>query len=394
MGKYKDNMDDVLKKLVESGEVPGASAMVLRGGKEIYFGAFGMADMEEKRPMKRDTMIRLFSMTKPITAVAVMILAERGLIDLRDPVAYYLPEFWEQKVWQEDGEPIPVRRQATILDMLSMTSGIPYPDDSHESGRRMGKLFGELIDRRVKGEIVTTRDYVREIAKVPLCFQPGEKWMYGLSADVLGAVAEVVSGMRYGEFLKKEIFEPLDMKDTGFSVPEEKRDRFAQIYLWDQKAGKVAPSLDCHLGVYYGEDVQFESGGAGLVSTLEDYSHFACMLTGGGSYLGKRILSEHTVEYMRRDALTQAQKVDFSWESLVGYGYGCLMRTLTDPVAEGAFGSEGTFGWDGWTGNFVVMDPKEQLVLLYFVQRGDANNLRTVRRLRMVTMANLDQVRD
>lgn len=386
---YHQLMDGVLKKAVEEG-APGVSALVLHKGEELYYGAFGMADQEEKRHMERGTMIRLFSMTKPVTAVAVMILAERGLIDLRDPVAYYLPEFWQQTVWQEGGEPVPVRRQATILDMLSMTSGIPYPDDSHESGRRIGKLFGELIGRREKGEIVTTRDYIREIAKIPLCFHPGEKWMYGLSADVLGAVVEVVTGMKFGEFLKKEIFEPLDMKDTGFYVPEEKKDRFAQIYLYDQNIGKVAPSYDCHLGVYYGEDVQYESGGAGLVSTLEDYSHFAAMLIGGGTYGGKRILGRRTVEYMRKDALTQAQKTDFAWDSLVGYGYGCLMRTLTDPVAEGVCGNEGTFGWDGWTGNFVVMDPKEQLVLLYFVQRGDLNNLRTVRSLRMITMAHLD----
>ena len=392
MDRYKSTMNMILQREVESGGAPGVSALVLHGDKEIYYGAFGMADREAKRPMGRDTIIRLFSMTKPVTAVAVMILAEHGLIDLRDPISYYLPEFAKQRVWREGGEPVPVKHQATILDMLSMTSGIPYPADSHESGRRMGKLFGELIDRRLKGETVTTRDYVREIAGVPLCFQPGEKWMYGLSADVLGAVVEVVSGMRYGEFLKKEIFDPLEMKDTAFYVPEEKKDRFAQIYLWDQKKGEVAPSLDCHLGVYYGEDVAFESGGAGLVSTLEDYSHFATMLSGGGRYGGKRILSENTVKYMRKDALTQEQKVDFAWDSLVGYGYGCLMRTLTDPVKEGVCGNEGTFGWDGWTGNFVVMDPKEQLVLLYFVQRGDINNLRTVRRLRMVTMANLEEL--
>lgn len=388
--KYQKALDEILQKEVQDGGAPGVSALVLHKGEEIYFGAFGMADMEKQIPMKRDTMIRLFSMTKPVTAVAVMILAERGLLQLRDPVAYYLPEFWEQKVLKEDGQLVLVERQATILDMLSMTSGIPYPDDSHESGRRIGKLFGELIDRRLQGECVTTLDYVREIAKVPLHFQPGEKWMYGLSADVLGAVVEVVSGMRFGEFLRREIFEPLEMQDTGFFVPEAKKERFAQIYLYDQKQGKVAPSLDCHLGIYYGEDVQYESGGAGLVSTLDDYGHFASMLVNGGIYKGKRILASRTVDYMRKNALSIKQRADFAWESLVGYGYGCLMRTLLDPVAEGVCGNEGTFGWDGWTGNFVVMDPKEELVYLFFVQRGDRDNLRTVRKIRMVTTAHLD----
>ena len=388
---YKVMMDRVLKKEVDAGNLPGASALVLRGGKEIYYGAFGMADKEQARPMRRDTIIRLFSMTKPVTAVAVMILVERGLIDLHDPIAYYLPEFWETKVWQ-DGEEVALCRPITVWDCMNMTTGIPYPGEGSEPERRMAKLFGELVNRRLAGEKVTTRDYAREIAKIPTCFQPGEKWMYGLSADILGAVVEAVSGMTYGEFLKKEIFEPLDMKDTGFFVPEEKKDRFAQIYLYDQKQGEIAPSLDCHLAVYYGEDVAFESGGAGLVSTLDDYAHFAVMLSGDGSYNGKRILGSRTVAFMRKDALSPAQKENCYWNAVDGFGYGCLMRTLLDPVTEGVLGNEGAFGWDGWTGNFVVMDPKDQLVFLYFVQRGDFGNVQIVRKLRAVTYGALDEL--
>ena len=142
MKNYKDLMDQVLRREVEAGNLPGASALVLHNGKEIYYGAFGMADKEEERPMARDTMIRLFSMTKPVTAVAVMILAERGLIDLHDPVAYYLPEFWETKVW-EGGKEEALKRPITIWDLLNMTSGIPYPDEGHEPGRRMARLFGD-----------------------------------------------------------------------------------------------------------------------------------------------------------------------------------------------------------------------------------------------------------
>ena len=389
---YKVMMDRVLKKEVDAGNLPGASALVLRGGKEIYYGAFGMADKEQARPMRRDTIIRLFSMTKPVTAVAVMILVERGLIDLHDPIAYYLPEFWETKVWQDGADPAPLNRPITVWDCMNMTTGIPSPGEGSEPEKRMAELFGKLVNRRLAGEKVTTRDYAREIAKIPTCFQPGEKWMYGLSADILGAVVEAVSGMTYGEFLKKEIFEPLDMKDTGFFVPEEKKDRFAQIYLYDQKQGEIAPSLDCHLAVYYGEDVAFESGGAGLVSTLDDYAHFAVMLSGNGSYNGKRILGNRTVAFMRKDALSPAQKENCYWNAVDGFGYGCLMRTLLDPVTEGVLGNEGAFGWDGWTGNFVVMDPKDQLVFLYFVQRGDFGNVQIVRKLRAVTYGALDEL--
>lgn len=391
MKEYREKLDALLKAEVDEGRVPGVSAMVLHKGKEIYSGAFGMADMEREYPMKKDTIIRLFSMTKPITSAAVMILAERGMLALEDAVEKYLPEFRGQTVWKEGEGEVPADRPLTLADLMYMTSGIPYPDDSHESGRRIGKMMGELINRRLAGETVTTRDYMKEIAKVPLRFQPGERWMYGLSADVLGAVVEVVSGLRYSEFLKKEIFDPLNMPDTAFFVPEEKKDRFAQIYLFNQQLGKVAPSYDCHLAVYYGEDVAFESGGAGLVSTLEDYSHFAMMMVNKGVYNGVRILKEETIAFMTKNVLREDQKEEFTWPSLEGYGYGCLMRTLTDPEKEGAKGNIGTFGWDGWTGNFVVMDPVEEAVYLFYIQRGDAWVLPVVKQMRVLTAEMLEK---
>ncbi len=386
-------LNEVLEREVKEGRVYGVSAMVLHKGKEIYQYAYGNADEENHIPMKRDTIIRLYSMTKPITAVAVMILAERGLFDLRDSVSRYLPMFANPTYFDKDGQEQKPWREITIWDLLNMTSGIPYPDNSHESGRRMGEVFGRLIERRKNGEWVDTMEYMEEIAKVPLCFQPGDKWMYGLSADVLGALVEKVSGMRYGEFLKKEIFEPLDMKDTAFFVPEEKKERFAQIYLFNQELGRVAPANWSHLGEYYGEDVAFESGGAGLVSTLEDYSHFATMMIQKGVYNGKRIIGSRTVEFMTRDCLLDYQKSEYyNWESLAGYGYGCLMRVLKDSGQEAVSGNAGSFGWDGWTGNFVLMDPVDELVVLYFIQRGDTGTLPVIRKVRMVVGAALDDM--
>lgn len=386
MFEYKKVMNNLLQKEVDEGRVNGVSALVLHRGKEIYYHDYGYADKENKVPMKRDTIIRLFSMSKPITAVAVMILVERGELDLRDPVSNYIKEFKNQKVWTREGL-VPSTRENTIWDLLNMTSGIPYPDPTHEPGIQMGAVLKMLIERREHGEQVDTLDYAKAIATVPLCFQPGERWMYGFSADILGAIVEVVSGMRYSEFLKKELFEPLEMKDTGFFVSKEKEHRFAQIYKFDENEGVLCPFLGSHLGEYYQEDVAFESGGAGLTSTIDDYSHFATMLLQKGVYKDKQILGKKTVEFMTQNRLTKEQRVSCIWDSVLGYGYGCLMRVLLDQGEAGTNAPLGEYGWDGWTGNYVTIAPEDELIILYFIQRCDAGMTQAVRKVRMATYA-------
>lgn len=390
MRNYREIIDGLVEKEVSEGRVKGASALVLYRGKELYFNAFGEADAERKIPMQRDTIIRLYSMTKPITAAAVMLLAERGELDLWDSVEKYLPCFAGQKVWTEDKGEIPAERSNTIYDLLNMTSGITYPDPAGEPGRRMQAVVGELVRRRQAGERVDTQEYMRQIAAVPLCFQPGDRWMYGFSADVLGGVVEAVSGMSYGEFLRKEFFVPLEMEDTGFFIPEAKKNRAAQYYDVTRE-GIFVSHREHHLGEYFGEDVAFESGGAGLVSTLDDYSHFAFMMVHGGKYGERRILGQKTVEFMGRNRLDERQRRSLNWDSTRGYGYGCLMRILTDQGAAGTIATEGEYGWDGWTGNYVTMNPREDLVLLYFVQRCGADVLPTVRKLRMAVYAALEE---
>lgn len=389
MTKWKESMDRLIREEITSGYVKGVACRVIHKGKVIYDTVQGYADAEQGKALQQDTIYRLFSMTKPITAVATMILMERGLIDLRDPISKYLPEYAHQKIWTEEGLQ-DTWRDVQIWDLLNMTSGIPYPDMSHEPGRQMDALFKELIGRREAGEVATSREYIRRIAEIPLVFHPGERWMYGLSADILGVLIEEVTRMTYGEFLQKEIFEPLDMKDTAFCVPREKQERFAQNYIWSPEQHTLVPFTKSHLGEYYGEDVAFESGGCGLVSTLEDYSHFARMLVSGGSFHGKRILGPKTVEFMRQNRLSEAQKVNFNWDSLWGYGYGCLMRMLEDQGAAQSNASLGEFGWDGWTGNYVMMDPAEDLILLYFIQRCDTGTAPVMRKIRNVIYGALD----
>lgn len=389
MFDYKETMDKLISQEVSEGRVKGASALVLHKGQEIYYNAFGFADAERGLPMRRDTIIHLYSMTKPITAAAVMILAERGELDVWDAISDYLPAFRDPRVWDEEKQcEIPAKREITVWDLLNMTSGIPYPDMIHEPGRRMDKVVKELVRRREQGETVGTQEFVSRIAEVPLCFRPGEQWMYGFSADVLGAVVEVVSGKKFSKFLKEEMFEPLEMTDTGFFVPKDKLHRLAQYYdLMPQ--GELKVHTGSHLGEYYGEDVAFESGGAGLVSTLDDYSHFASMLINKGKYKGRQILGRKTVEFMAQNRLTDKQRETMIWDSVKGYGYGCLMRVLLDQGQAGFNGSPGEFGWDGWTGNYVTMDFSEELVFLYFIQLCGAGTTPAVRKLKMVTYSAL-----
>lgn len=328
---------------------------------------YGEADMENHIPVRHDTIFHLYSMSKPITAVAVMKLYEQGKLDIQDAIGKYLPCFKNMTVWTGAGE-VPANREITVWDCLNMTSGIPYPCQDLESGRRLEETFLRLIARREAGEAVDTMEWMKEVSKAPLVFQPGERWMYGFSADVLGAVVEAASGKRFGQFLEDEIFAPLGMEDTGFFVPEEKCHRFAVAYE-NWSTGKLVPFTRSHLGEYYKSDVVFESGGAGMVSTIDDYAKFAQMLLNGGKLGTARILEEATVRFMSRNHLTETQRMEYNWDSVRGYGYGCLMRCLEDTAVAETKGSIGEYGWDGWTGNYVTINPEKNMVLLFFVQR-------------------------
>lgn len=390
MTDYRKTMEEIVENAVCLGKIAGANVLMLRNDEDVYFKSHGFADKEAGIPMQRDTIFRMYSMTKPITAAAVMILAERGKLDLWDPVSMYIPEFSDCKVMEEDGRLVLPKRPVTIFDLLTMTSGIPYPDMDCESARRMDALFGKIKENLSEGMHTDTLTYCRKIAEVPLCFHPGEKWRYGLSADILGGIIEVISGDTFGHFLKKEIFDPLNMKDTGFVVPKEKRSRFCACYRWSNEEERLVPYTDNHLGLEgYGEDVVFESGGAGLVSTIDDYARFAKMMLHGGTLDGTRILGRKTVELMTSPHLTAAQSVDYNWDSVQGYGYGFLMRVLTDPGKAGSNASVGEFGWDGWTGNYVTVDPAEGMILLYFIQRTDAGTTKEARKLRMAAYGSL-----
>lgn len=382
--KNLEQLSTVISKEIDLGQISGAAIRVIYNNEVFYQEELGLADIEMNKPIEKDTIYRLFSMSKPITAVAAMILYERGQLDLAAPVSDFLKGFHHQQVLTNSGL-LPVERSVLIKDLLNMTSGIAYPDESFEVGLQMKALFDEVQSAYHQGKQVNTVGFANRIGQIPLEFQPGERWRYGASADVLGAVIEVASGKSFGAFLKDEIFLPLGMADTGFYVPVEKLDRFAKVYDYDQEQKKLVPFTGDMLAVFdYLTPPAFESGGAGLVSTIKDYSRFALMLANGGVHNGRRILGHKTVEYLMTPQLAKEQAVPYTWEQNLGYNYGNLMRILVDPVKAASNGSIGEFGWDGWTGNYFMVDPKEKLVLLYMIQRCGGTNPKMFRNLRSI----------
>ena len=379
-------LGEILEESVAKQEIAGGNLCVMHKGQEVYYAQAGYANIAEKKKMERDTIVRLYSMSKPVTAAAVMLLVERGVIDLWDPLEKYIPEFANATVtadrWIDKGA-VKVKRSVTVKDCMNMTSGLPYGGDADISSNDVGIVFEELDKRLYTDKPMTTVELAKRLGGCSLDFQPGEGWRYGTSADVLGAVVEVASGRRFGAFLEKEFFQPLGMKDTGFSVSDDKKDRLAVVY--ESTSEGLVEYHGNHLGICNHMDTKivFESGGAGLVSTLDDYWRFTQMLMQKGSFDGKEILAPKTVEYLAGCHLQPQQQVMMKdWENLYGFSYGNLMRVLVDPSLTIFNGSVGEYGWDGWLGPYFANMPKEETTFLMTVQRKDSGTFTLTRKLR------------
>lgn len=380
-----ERITEMLREQVESGQVKGASAYVLKNGRPIYRANVGMADEARGIKWTDDTIVRLYSMTKPVTAAAVMLLCDRGLLDLHDKVSWYIPTFAAQSVLTENGS-APAKSEVTIKQLMDMTSGCCYPDTSFPAGAEMQRVYDRMAQDVEAGKPWNTMTLAEEIGRQPLAFHPGEGWLYGTSADVLGAVIEKKTEKRFGEFLREELFEPLGMKDTDFYCPEDKQYRFAENYQWDEQAQTLVPCLWQHLGLTYlaKKKPAFESGGAGLCSTADDYAAFAEMLLNMGVYNGRRILSENAVRYMTSPAITAAQRQFFNWEQHTGFSYGSLMRVAVDENAAGPSTHNGEYGWDGWLGPHFANDPESGCTFLYFIQRCGGLGARPLRMMKQI----------
>ena len=384
-----NTLKKTLKQSIENKEIAGANFMVIKDLKEVFYHEDGLANMESGRPITRGSIFRLYSMTKPITATSIMMLLERGDIDLFDPVSQYLPGFKSQRV-EKNGELVPVSREVNIHDLLNMTSGLVY-GGTDKAGQHTEELFQDMGSRLHGNNPMGTLEFANCLGQGPLSFEPGSYWQYGTSADVLGAIVEIVSGKRYGEFLSKEIFEPLEMKDTGFWLTEEKRNRLVNTYQDDGEGG-LKLYADNHLGILHQMNRQpaFESGGAGLASTIDDAAKFTTMLMNQGSLNGVRLLNPRTVQYLTSASLTDWQQAGFdTWHTLCGHSYGNQMRVMTDTGKAGIIGGQGEYGWDGWLGVYFCNSPQDKLTILFMIQKKDAGTLPITRKLRNIVFSSL-----
>ncbi len=379
-------IEEVLQQAVDNQELAGVNLLVLKNGEEVCYSQAGYADVENRRPYQRDTINRMYSMSKPITGAAAMILMDRGMLSLGQSVAEILPGFREQTVW-ENGRKMPVRRPAYIRDLLSMTSGLTYGGEFGCPAAAEAQGVFDEIDRRLYGDApMSTVEIANRFGGCGLAFQPGDGWRYGTSADVMGAVVETVTGMRFGEFLEAELFRPLHMADTGFYVPAEKQERLAKAY--ERTENGMVECRTNNLGIMYTQEKApaFESGGAGIVSTLDDYAKFAQMLLNGGSYEGKRILSQDAVRYFTGGKLLPWQKEYMwnTWDSLAGYNYGNLMRVMEEPGMAYFQTWKGEYGWDGWLGTYFCNSPENKVTILMGMQLKDAGAFPITQKVRNV----------
>jgi CubicO group peptidase (beta-lactamase class C family) len=347
----------VMQAEVDRGRVPGAVALVARRGHVAYFESFGQRDPAAAAPMAKDSIFRIYSMTKPIVSVATMMLWEEGRFLLSDPIGQFLPELADPKVAVDrDGEiqMVPAERPITIQDLLRHTSGLTY------EFRGNGPIHKMYTAARIYSRDQTNAEQVAALGRLPLLHQPGSKWEYSRSTDVLGRLIEVLSGLTLGEFLKRRILAPLGMVDTAFHVPELQHARLAESFAKDPESGGTVQLMKVK------DAPKFESGGGGLVSTASDYARFLQMLLNRGTLDGVRYLSRKTIELMTADhlgSITGAPDL-----LLPGYGFGLGFAVRLQPGISHVPGSVGQYFWGGLAGTTFWVDPAEDLFAIMLIQ--------------------------
>lgn len=377
----KERIQEILDRTVREEEAAGVSVLVFHEGTELGYAESGMADKEAAEPIARNTIFRMYSMTKPIIGFAAMKLFEMGKLDPLDPVSKYLPEY-EFLTVGENREPL--QRKLYLHHLLSMTSGITYGGTGSATEIRTQKLLDGIEKSAGTPAAPDTREIARMLAEIPLAFQPGMHWQYGMSADVLGAVIEQAAGCSLRDFLKEELFDPLGMNDTDFYVPEEKQSRLAAVYA--TAAGKTVRYSENHLGIANrGRTLpNFLSGGAGLFSTIDDYGRFAKMLLNGGTSSGRRYLPERVLKFFTSGSQYPSvyREIVLKYEWMSGYNYGNLMRCCEEPDKAAMLSNRGEYGWDGWLGSVFINDPLTRTTLLLMMQQTDAGFNSCARRIK------------
>jgi CubicO group peptidase (beta-lactamase class C family) len=354
-----------MQALVNNGQVAGISTMIARRGKIIDVSIHGYQDLKKKIPLKRNTIFRIASMTKPITGVALMMLFEEGKFRLSDSVEKYIPEFKGLRVAVAhglNGQPItePADHPMTIRELMSHTSGLTY---GIFSSSQVDELY---VKAGILDGTSNLDEMIEKLSHIPLRQQPGSKWHYSVGVEVQGYLIEQLSGMTFPEFLRNRLFEPLGMSDTAFFVPKDKADRLTSVYAYDEEgtlvAGKPPFNWSGRKSIF--EPPTLPSGGGGLVSTLDDYIGFVQMMVNGGELNGVRILSPYTVKLMSGNALGPEMRV-FGGGHI---GFGLDFAVDLDPTAQGVLGSKGSYYWGGALGTWFWIDPKAELVFVGMMQ--------------------------
>ena len=385
LGLSKDKlmaMENFFKeKYINNGKLAGIQTLIARKGKVIHFESTGLRDVENNKKIEKDTIFRIYSMTKPITSVALMQLFEQGLFQLADPVGKFLPEFKNPKVFVSGSYPHfmtrPADREISIRDLLTHTAGLTYgfhyrTNIDHAYRKVWSGPRGDNSDFSFPP--LDLENFSQSIASLPLEFSPGDKWNYSVATDICGRLIEVLSGMTLDDYFTKYIFKPLKMKDTGFYVPKNKIKRFAACYERTPKEYlRLQDTGDSKSG--YSSSPLHLSGGGGLVSTTEDYYNFCQMLLNGGTFEGKRLLSRKTIELMtsnhlpeNQDMVTMGSEGSFSEIRYKGVGFGLGFGVNIDLADTQNSGSVGSFNWGGAASTFFWVDPQEELICILMTQ--------------------------
>lgn len=373
MPQTVERLDAAMRKIVDDQDVAGMVWLLAKDGKIATFDKAGMASIEDNRPMELDTVFRIYSMTKPVTGVALMILHEQGLWDFDDPISKHVPELANLQVMvrhNEAGEMElePLTRQPTMRELLNHSAGFGYGLSGNDP---VNNLFREK-------EVLAAPDLnelIARVADIPLLFQPGEQWYYSVAVDIQGYIVEKLSGQRFGEFLDEKIFTPLGMHDTAFYVKEEDRNRFADVYRWDREQNRLMRNEERPDRPSYLDASRLESGGGGLVSTTHDYARFLQMFVNGGGLDGQRIISQQSIDLMRTNNLRDGLLLrgTDTRPGQAGQGFGVDFAVIFDPAAAGSAQGAGTYYWSGAAGTWFWIDPVHDMYWIGMIQSQGGN---------------------
>ncbi|MDO9432754.1 MAG: serine hydrolase domain-containing protein [Pseudomonadota bacterium] len=375
-GRLERITDHIERNYISSQKIMGCQVAVARHGHLAYQKSFGSMDLERNKPMADDAIFRIYSMTKPITSIALMTLYEKGYFQLNDPVSRYVPSWKNHRVWVSgEGEDMVTeapKRPVSFRDVLSHTGGFTYGGGLPGVGVQhpVDNIYRELKIRSA-GSADTMEGFLDKLGKVPLVYQPGERWMYSLSTDICGALVEIISGKPFAQYLQDEIFGPLGMNDTSFFVAPDKIDRFCANY--QRGPDKKLKLIDDPATSAFTKDPGFKSGGGGLTGTTADYMKFCEMLRRGGELDGHRVIGPRTLAMMHMNHLaggkdlTQMAVGSFSETSNEGVGFGLGFASTMDEVSTGSLGA-GDYYWGGAASTIFLVDPKEDLTMVFMTQ--------------------------